>query len=85
MKGCILWEGPHTAAGGQCKEEGVAESSCSGLTTTPIPHLTAPPEERRWSSQERKSEAEPAKKLGEECISSIVFYFTLSYSVINLQ
>lgn len=64
MEDCILWEGPHAAAGGQYMEEGVAESSCKGLTTTPVPHLTVPPEERRYRSQERKSEAEPAKKLG---------------------
>ncbi|KAK4824529.1 hypothetical protein QYF61_016109 [Mycteria americana] len=38
VKKCIPWEGPHTGVGEQCYEEGAAEKTRYGLTTTLIPH-----------------------------------------------
>ncbi|PKU39872.1 neurexin-3-hypothetical protein [Limosa lapponica baueri] len=46
MEGCVSWEGPHSGPGEECEEsspeEGVAETTCVGLTTSPIPHPPAP-------------------------------------------
>jgi len=44
VKDCIPWKGPHTGAEKACEKEGVAEKQSYGLTTTPTPHLLAPPE-----------------------------------------
>lgn len=40
MKSCSPWEKllPHTAAGEECEQEGVAKMRCYGLTIAPIPH-----------------------------------------------
>jgi len=39
MKDCLPWVGPHTGAGEDSEEEGVTETRCHELTTTPFPHL----------------------------------------------
>ncbi|KAK4806915.1 hypothetical protein QYF61_012636 [Mycteria americana] len=39
---CLLWKGPHAGAGEECEEEGVAETMCDELTTTPIPCSPVP-------------------------------------------
>ncbi|PKU45778.1 vps10 domain-containing receptor 2 [Limosa lapponica baueri] len=41
MKHCSPWEGLHDGEGEQHEGEGVAETKCYELTTTPIPHSTA--------------------------------------------
>jgi len=47
VKDWILWEGPHTGAGEEHEEERAAEMKCYGLTTTPVPHPSAPNGEGR--------------------------------------
>jgi len=37
----LSWEGPHTGAGEECEEEGVAETMCDELNATPIPRPPA--------------------------------------------
>jgi len=58
--------------------QGVAETTCDGLTVTPIPH---PPVSLRGRRERNGSEAEPGKKggVGGRCFK-IWFYFSLSYS-----
>jgi len=51
MEDCLPWEGPHTGAGAECEEEGVAETMCDELTTAPIPHPPAP----LWVEEVEKS------------------------------
>jgi len=41
MEDCLLWEGPHTGAGEESEEEGVAETKCDELIANPIPHPPA--------------------------------------------
>lgn len=41
IKDCILQEGPHTEAVNECEEEKVADRSCYGVASTPIPHPPA--------------------------------------------
>jgi len=38
LKNCCPWEGPHSGARKQQKEERVKEMKCYELTTTPIAH-----------------------------------------------
>ncbi|KAJ7422981.1 hypothetical protein BTVI_11505 [Pitangus sulphuratus] len=43
MEDCLSWDKPHAGAGQACEgpppeEEGAAETTCSELTATPIPH-----------------------------------------------
>jgi len=47
MEDSVLWEGPHVGAGEECEEEGVAETMCDELITTPIPHAPVPLRVRR--------------------------------------
>jgi len=86
MNDCILWEGHQTEAGEEGEKEGVAEMKHYELTTTPIPHSPAllGGEEGEEQSGVKLS---PGRKLGrgEEGGFSFVFYFSLSYSVINWQ
>jgi len=42
VEDCLLCVGPHAGAGEDCEEEGVAETTCDELTTTPLPHSSAP-------------------------------------------
>jgi len=60
------------------EEEGVAETTCDELTTTPIPH---PPALLGGRRERNGSEAEPGKKggVGGRCFK-IRIYFSLSYS-----
>ena len=37
MENCLQWEGPHAGTGEECEEEGMTETTCDELTTTPIP------------------------------------------------
>jgi len=64
VESCLSWVGPHAGAGEECVEEGVAETTCDELTTTPIlcPHAPLGEEE----VEKKGSKVEPGKKGGVE-------------------
>jgi len=79
MEDCLLWEGPHSGAGEEYEQEGVADTRCDGLTTTPIPHLPAPCGGRKETKLGVRLSL-GSKEGWEEGIFKIRFYFSLSYS-----
>jgi len=59
MEYCLPREGPHAGVGEECEEEGVAETTCDELTTTPIPHFPSPCAAQGEEIEKIRSEVEP--------------------------
>jgi len=79
MKGTFtLEQGQSVRSPPRPEEEAAAETTCDGLTVTPIPHPPAPLGGRR---KRNGNEAEPGKKggVGGRCVK-VWIYFSLSYS-----
>lgn len=79
LKDYTLWQGSHTGAGKEYKEEGAAETTSYESSTAPIPY---PPVTLRFNEVEElgmKLSLGRRERWGKGVF--ILFYFSLSYSI----